>query len=195
MIWFQRKQIRRALQLASALAVMVSLALMSAGPAYAQDGVPPSALDPKGPNSAAIASLFGIVLAIAVVVFVIVEGILLFSAWRFRQRPTDTTEPKQIHGNTQFEIAWTIAPAIIVVVLFVLALQTQQALNARPAPPSDQMTVKVIGHQWWWEYQYPALNITTGTDLVIPVGKVVNLEISSVDVIHSFWIPQLNGKT
>jgi cytochrome c oxidase subunit 2 len=120
---------------------------------------------------------------------------LLFSAWRFRQRPNDTTEPKQVHGNTRFEIAWTIAPAIIVVVLFVLALQTQQTLDAKPAPLSEQLTVKVIGHQWWWEYQYPDLNITTATDLVIPVGKVVNLEISSVDVIHSFWIPQLNGKT
>jgi cytochrome c oxidase subunit II len=174
---------------------MVALALVSAGPVYAQGGVPPSALDPKGPNGAAISSLFGVVLAIAVVVFVIVEGMLLFSAWRFRQRPNDTTEPKQVHGNTRFEIAWTIAPAIIVVVLFVLALQTQQTLDAKPAPLSDQLTVKVIGHQWWWEYQYPDLNITTATDLVIPVGKVVNLEISSVDVIHSFWIPQLNGKT
>ena len=195
MIWFQRKPIRRAWLFATTLAVMIALTLVSAGPAYAQDGVPPSALDPKGPNGAAIASLFGIVMAIAVVVFVIVEGMLLFSAWRFRQRPNDTTEPKQVHGNTRFEIAWTIAPAIIVVVLFVLALQTQQTLNAKPGQPGDQLTVKVIGHQWWWEYQYPDLNITTATDLVIPVGKVVNLEISSVDVIHSFWIPQLNGKT
>ena len=195
MIWFQRKQIRRALLFASALAVTIALALVSAGPAYAQGGTTPSALDPKGPNSAAIASVFGIVLAIAVVVFVIVEGMLLFSAWRFRQRPSDTSEPKQIHGNTRFEIAWTIAPAIIVVVLFVLALQTQQTLDARPAPLSDQLTVKVIGHQWWWEFQYPDLNITTGTDLVIPAGKVINLDISSVDVIHSFWVPQLNGKT
>jgi cytochrome c oxidase subunit 2 len=193
MIWFQRKQIRRAFQLVSALAVMMSLALISARPAYAQNGVPPSALDPKGPNGAAIATLFGVVMAIAVVVFVIVEGLLLLSAWRFRQRPDDPTEPRQIHGNTRFEIAWTIAPAIIVVVLFVLALQTQQTLDTRP--PGDQLTVKVIGHQWWWEYQYPDLNITTGTDLVIPVGKVINLDISAVDVIHSFWIPQLNGKT
>ena len=195
MIWFQRKQIRRAMQTAIALVGMVLLALVSAAPALAQSGTQPSALDPKGPNGAAIATLFGVVLAIAVVVFVIVEGLLLLSAWRFRQRPNDTTEPRQIHGNTRFEIAWTIAPAIIVVVLFVLALQTQQTLDARPAAPGDQLTVKVIGHQWWWEYQYPDLNITTGTDLVIPVGKVINLDISSVDVIHSFWIPQLNGKT
>jgi len=195
MIWFQRKHIRRAWLFVSTLTAAVALALVSAAPAYAQDGVPPSALDPKGPNGAAISSLFGIVLAIAAVVFVIVEGMLLFSAWRFRQRPNDTTEPKQVHGNTRFEIAWTIAPAIIVVVLFVLALQTQQTLDAKPAPVSDQLNVKVIGHQWWWEYQYTDLNITTATDLVIPVGKVVNLDITAADVIHSFWIPQLNGKT
>ena len=105
MIWFQRKHIRRAWLFVTTLTAVLALALVSAGPAYAQDGVPPSALDPKGPNGAAISSLFGIVLAIAVVVFVIVEGMLLLSAWRFRQRPTDTTEPQQIHGNTRFEIA------------------------------------------------------------------------------------------
>lgn len=195
MIWFQRKHIRRAWLLVTTLTAAVALALVSAVPAYAQDGVPPSALDPKGPNGAAISTLFGIVLAIAAVVFVIVEGMLLFSAWRFRQRANDASEPQQIHGNTRFEIAWTIAPAILVVVLFVLALQTQQTLDAKPAPASDQLTVKVIGHQWWWEYQYPDLSITTATDLVIPTGKVVNLEITAADVIHSFWIPQLNGKT
>jgi cytochrome c oxidase subunit 2 len=84
---------------------------------------------------------------------------------------------------------------LIVVTLFVLALQTQQTLDTKTAAAADQLNVKVIGHQWWWEYQYPDLNITTATDLVIPAGKTVNLEITSVDVIHSFWIPQLNGKT
>lgn len=195
MIWFQRKQARRALLSVGALIVLAALLLLSAAPALAQDGTTPSALDPRGDNSSAIATLFAVVLAIAVVVFVIVEGLLLWSAWRFRHRPTDTGEPKQIHGNTRAEIAWTIAPAIIVVVLFVLALQTQQTLDAKPAPLSDQLTVKVIGHQFWWEYEYPDYGILTATDLVIPAGKVVNLEITSIDVIHSFWIPQLNGKT
>ena len=195
MIWFQRKQIRRALQLAIALVGMFALALVSAMPALAQGSTTPSALDPKGPNGEAIATLFTIVLAIAVVVFVIVEGALLLFAFRYRRKGNDASEPVQIHGNSKLEIAWTIAPALIVVTLFVLALQTQQTLDTKPAAAADQLTVKVIGHQWWWEYQYPDLNITTATDLVIPTGKVVNLEISSVDVIHSFWIPQLNGKT
>jgi len=196
MIWFQRKQIHRALQLVLALVGMLSFALVSASPAFAQPGTPPSALGPRGPNSQAIATLFTVVLIIAIVIFVIVEGLLLFSAWRFRSKAGDTAEPKQIHGNTRFEIAWTIAPALIVIALFVLAVNTLQTINPKPITAnSDQLTVKVIGHQWWWEYQYPDLNITTATDLVIPVGKVVNLEITSFDVIHSFWVPQLNGKT
>jgi cytochrome c oxidase subunit 2 len=192
-----RTPIRRALLLICALTVVTALALIVAMPAFAQEGTPPkpNALDPAGPNSAAIASLFNIVLIIATVVFVVVEGLILISALRFRRRAKDATEPTQIHGNTRAEIAWTILPALIVVTLFVMALQTQQTLDTKPAVAAEQMTVKVIGHQFWWEYQYPDLGITTATDLVIPTGKVVNLELSSVDVIHSFWVPQLNGKT
>jgi cytochrome c oxidase subunit II len=192
-----RTPIRRALLLMCALTVMTALALLAAVPVFAQDGTPPkpSALDPAGPNSAVIANLFNVVLIIAAVVFVVVEGLILFSAFRFRRRAKDASEPTQVHGNTKAEIAWTILPAMIVVTLFVLALQGQQSLDAKPAAAAEQMTVKVIGHQFWWEYQYPDLGITTATDLVIPTGKVVNLELSSVDVIHSFWVPQLNGKT
>lgn len=192
-----RTPIRRAWLLSCALLVMTALVLVVAAPAFAQEGTPPqpSALAPVGPNSAAIANVFNIVLIIATVVFVVVEGLIVFSAFRFRRRAQDTSEPVQVHGNTKAEIAWTILPALIVVTLFVLALQTLQTLDAKPAAAAEQMTVKVIGHRFWWEYQYPDLNITTATDLVIPTGKVVNLEISSGDVIHSFWIPQLNGKT
>ena len=192
-----RTPIRRALLLIGALTVMLAVVLALAVPALAQEGMPPqpSALDPAGPNSAAIASLFNVVLIIATVVFVVVEGLILISAFRFRRRAKDASEPAQVHGNTRAEIAWTILPALIVVTLFVMALQTQQTLDAKPAAAAEQMTVKVIGHQFWWEYQYPDLGITTATDLVIPTGKVVNLELTSADVIHSFWIPQLNGKT
>jgi cytochrome c oxidase subunit 2 len=190
-------RIRRAFLLICAMTLMTALVAAVAVPAFAQGGTPPkpSALDPVGPNSAAIASLFNVVLIIATVVFVVVEGLILISAFRFRRQAKDASEPTQVHGNTRAEIAWTILPALIVVTLFVMALQTQQTLDTKPAAASEQMTVKVIGHQFWWEYQYPDLGITTATDLVIPTGKVVNLELSSADVIHSFWIPQLNGKT
>jgi cytochrome c oxidase subunit II len=193
MIRLQRKSVHRALRMAAALLSLFTVALLTALPVLAGPNTPPSALDPKGSNATTIAGLFNIVLIIAVVVFVIVEGLLLFSAWRFRHKPEEAVVPPQIHGNTRFELAWTIVPALIVVSLFVLTLQTQQKLDNKGS--SEPITVKVIGHQWWWEYQYPDLNITTGTDLVIPTGRTVNLEITSIDVIHSFWVPQLNGKT
>ena len=192
-----RTPLRRALVLICAWTAMTALLLGLTVPAFAQEGTPsqPSALAPAGPNSEAIASLFTVVLVIAIVVFIVVEGLIIISAFRFRHRAKDAAEPSQVHGNTKAEIAWTILPALIVVTLFVMALQTQQTLDTRPAAAAEQMTVKVIGHQFWWEYQYPDLNISTATDLVIPAGRVVNLEISSGDVIHSFWVPQLNGKT
>jgi cytochrome c oxidase subunit 2 len=190
-----RTPIRRALLLICAVSAMTALLLVMAIPAFAQENTPPSALNPAGPNSAVIAGLFNVVLIIATVVFVVVEGLIVISAIRFRRRAQDTSEPSQVHGNTRAEIAWTILPAMIVVTLFVLALQGQQSLDTKPAVAAEQMTVKVTGHQFWWEYEYPDLGITTATDLVIPTGKVVNLELSSADVIHSFWVPQLNGKT
>ena len=193
-----RLPIRRMLVYISAWAIVLALALVFATPALAQEGTPPqpSALNPVGPNGETIANLFNIVLIIAVGVFVVVEGLIVVAAFRFRRRSQDTSEPTQVHGNTKAEIAWTIAPALIVVTLFVLALQGLQSVDTPPVQAAgQQLTVKVIGHQFWWEYQYPDYNIATATDLVIPVGTVVNLDISSVDVIHSFWVPQLNGKT
>lgn len=180
------------------VALALAFAVISAAPALAQEATPPqpSALNPAGPNGATIADLFNIVLVIATVVFVVVEGLLLYSAFRFRRKSNDASEPTQVHGNTKAEIAWTILPALIVVTLFVLALQGLQTLNAPPAEAaSNALNVKVIGHQFWWEYQYPDLGVTTATDLVIPTNTVVNLDLTSVDVIHSFWVPQLNGKT
>ena len=190
---------RRVLLFVLAWALVSMLALAFAAPALAQGVVPPQpdVLQPAATNSQLIANLFNIVLIIATVVFVVVEGLIVYSAIHFRQRAHDGSEPTQVHGNTKAEIAWTIAPALIVVTLFVLAIQGLQTLDTPPAQAAGgkQMTVRVIGHQFWWEYQYPDYNIATATDLVIPVGTVVNLELTSVDVIHSFWVPQLNGKT
>ncbi len=193
-----RLPIRRAVLLLSVLALMTAFALVSAAPALAQEGTPPQpdVLNPVGTAGDTIANLFNIVLIMATVVFVVVEGLIVFSAIRFRRAARASSEPTQVHGNTRLEIAWTIAPALIVVTLFVLAIQGLQALDTPPAQAAgNPLTIRVIGHQFWWEYQYPDYHITTATDLVIPVGAVVNLEISSGDVIHSFWIPQLNGKT
>ena len=173
------------------------LALLLPATALASPDGPPSALEPASPASAAIADLHNFVLLIAAGVFVVVEGLIVLAALRYRRRPQDAGEPPQIHGNTRLEIAWTVAPAIIVVALFVLTLRAQQNIDAASysAEPGVPITVEVIGHQWWWEFRYPDFGITTAGQMVIPVGRIINLQITSADVIHSFWAPELGGKT
>ena len=182
----------------ASLVVSLLLALLLPYTAFAEPNGPPSALDPASPAAAAIANLHNTVLIIAVVIFAIVEGLLLLAAVRFRRKPKDDGEPLQVYGNTQLEIAWTVAPALIVVALFVLTIQAQRDIDASSvaaAVPGVSVNVEVKGHRWWWEFRYLDLGITTAGQLVVPVGRVVNLKLTSVDVIHSFWVPELNGKT
>jgi cytochrome c oxidase subunit 2 len=126
---------------------------------------------------------------------VIVEGLLLYATIRYRQR-SDRDTPVQVHGNRVMEIAWTIAPALILVVLAVPTLGTIFSLAATPTGP-DVVHVTVKGHQWWWEYDYTdsATNFITANEMHIPLNRKVELKLESVDVIHSFWIPALAGKT
>lgn len=152
----------------------------------------PSPLSPASPGASAIASLHTIIMAIAVVIFVIVEGLLIYSIVRFRRRD-ESEVPRQIYGSVPVEIAWTVAPAIIVLILMFLTFRTMRTV-AEP-PPSNTVNVQVVGHQWWWEFRYPDLGIVTANELHVPVGEVVRFELESADVIHSFWVPQLAGKT
>lgn len=159
-------------------------------PAVAQAQAP-SPLDPASTGAQGIADLYWLAFWIAVVVFVVVEGLLLYAVIRFRQTDPDVIPPK-IHGSTPLEIAWTVAPAIVLVILFVLMLRT---MTATAQPPDDALQIKVTGHQWWWEFEYPELGIVTANELHIPAGEPVVVELHSDNVIHSFWIPQLAGKT
>ena len=138
----------------------------------------------------AITNLFWVVLALSAVVLLIVLVPLLYSIVRFRGRPGEP-DPPQIAGNRTIEMIWTGGAFALVVVLFAGAVMTMQTVSA--ASPSA-LHVKVIGHQWWWEYQYPDLGITTANELHLPTGKSSELEITSADVIHSFWVPQLGWK-
>lgn len=127
----------------------------------------------------------------AVVVFVLVEGALIYALIRFRAKPGDP-EPEQNHGNTTLEIVWTIIPAVI---LAFIAVPTVRTIFKTSLPaPNPQVDVEVIGHQWWWEYRYPKLGVVTANELVVPVGKMVNLRMWSADVLHSWWSPQLASK-
>lgn len=153
---------------------------------------PPSPLDPASPAARSIADLHTITLWIATIVFLIVCGLLIYSLVRFRRRSPDEPEPDQsFHGNTTLEVIWTVIPVGILVTLLVLTFQTLK--DTDPNRPTD-MTIKVIGKQWLWEVQYPDRNIKLTGELRLPVNTDVKVELTSQDVIHSFWIPQLGGK-
>ena len=168
------------------LATLLGLGLITAcGGPY-----PQSTLAPKSDFGVAIDHLFTGIFWWALGVFVVVEGLLLFSVLRFRHRQ-GAPEPKQHHGHTALEIAWTLAPALILVFI---AVPTVRTIFATDKAPADAVHVQVTGHQWWWEYHYPDLGVVTANELHLPVGRPVAVDITSADVIHSWWTPALGGK-
>ena len=154
---------------------------------------PQDALDPRGPVARKEDHLWNIVFPITIVVFVLVNALVLTVVVKFRRRGDDDV-PVQVHGNPKLELAWTIAPAFVLAVVGVFTVATVFKINERASANDNALFVKVIGHQWWWEFQYPNEKITTANELVIPTGRTVQLEMTSVDVIHSFWPPKLAGK-
>jgi cytochrome c oxidase subunit 2 len=186
--------------IALAILLLITILLIVALPVLAQDGQPcadcpvsfdtPSILDPNSTSAAEISRLFWFVFSMAAAVFVLVESLLIFTIFRYRNRPLH--EALQVHGNTRLEIMWTAIPALILVVLLGFTLRTMVAVRA-PAK-GEALKVTVIGHQWWWEFQYPELGIITANQLIVPVNQPVNVEIRSADVQHGFWAPQLFGK-
>jgi cytochrome c oxidase subunit 2 len=160
-----------------------------------------SVFDPASPPADSIRELFLLVLAITGVIFLLVEGLLLYLILRFRKRnQSQEAEPPQIYGSKPIEIAWTVAPALTVFVLFLVVVRIVAEVRQGGEPPTDALRVTVIGHRWWWEYVYQQfdgekLEIVTANELHVPVGRPVHLDLESVDVIHSFWVPRLAGKT
>src|SRR5205823_12304560 len=117
----------------------------------------------------------------------------LFAIIRFRRRRADEM-PAQVHGNTRLEITWTVLPSLILLVIAVPSMQTIFASDAPPPTATNLLHVRVIGHQWWWEFQYPELNISTANELHLPMGRTATFDVESADVIHAFWIPKMGGK-
>jgi cytochrome c oxidase subunit II len=152
---------------------------------------PQSTLHPHSDYSNWIQGLLENILVWVVVIFVLVEGALLFTVIRFRNRP-GLPEPKPLHGNTALEIGWTIAPAVVLAFIAVPTVIT--IFKTQGPPPAGAMEVKVVGHQWWWEFQYPEYQITTANELHLPVGRPVRFTLETADVIHSFWFPAMGGK-
>ena len=141
----------------------------------------------------AILHVYSIVTWATAIIGVLVFVALFVTLARFRARPGDTTLPRQIRGHTLLEIAWTIVPALA---LLVIAIPTIQVVfrTQSAATPADGLVITVRGWQWWWEFRYPQLDLVTANELHLPAGRRVVLRLDGPDVIHSFWIPQLGGK-
>lgn len=164
---------------------------------------PQDTLEPEGPIARKIDNLVNPVFLIAGVVFVLVEvgALLILRKFRAGKDDDDSVLPKQTHGNTILEIGWIVVPFLILATIAVGTVATVFSVDAEADDAT--MSVQVVGQQWWWEYRYDVDgdgvaddpdDVVTANDLVIPAGTTVRLDITSRDVIHSFWIPKLNGK-
>jgi cytochrome c oxidase subunit II len=154
---------------------------------------------PKATPADSIFNISILMLAICAAIFLVVGGLLAFTIVRFRRRKTDNgSEPVQIYGSNRIEIAWTVIPVLIVVVLSMATARTVVEVQNKRIPP-DALKATVVGRQWWWEIRYPDLGIVTANELHVPQSTVVKpahtfLKLLSADVAHSFWVPQLSGK-
>ena len=189
------------LGLNSPVARAAAIAAFLAGPALlAETHTVANIFKPLSAPAEAIHEISILALLICTAIFVVVGGLLAYAVVRFRSRPgDDTSEPPQVYGSVQLEMAWTAIPILVVVVLVVATLRTTAAIQNAPLPP-DALQVRVVGHQWWWEIEYPGLGIVTANELHVPVSardrrRPTAIHLESADVIHSFWVPQMAGKT
>jgi cytochrome c oxidase subunit 2 len=171
-------------------ALLALIALVALAGCGEQNGA--NFLNPSGPQAQQEAGLFWFIFWVATIIFIAVTSVLLYSVIRFRARP-GSPAARQFSGNTPLELAWTIVPSIVLLGVLVLTINTLFVGLAKPE--QGAFTVQAIGHQWWWEFRYPDQKVVTADELVIPVGKVVDVELISNNVIHSFWVPELAGKT
>ncbi len=154
----------------------------------------PSILDTASPNAREVRKLFWLVMGFSIFVLSIVVAFMIAGiVGGVRDRNHDV-EPPQTHGNLKLELAWTIIPLIILAILLVPTLSAIYQLDGFAAP-DNAIEVNVIGRQFWWEMDYRESGVSTANELVVPVGTPVRLNLASGDTMHSFWIPQVAGKT
>jgi cytochrome c oxidase subunit II len=203
-----RGSVRRNVCLVGAM-LFLTLLLVACG-----KDLPQNTFEPAGPTAQQEKDVLIVPLAIAGLVFLLVEGGIVYLAVKYRHRKNRDRMPSQLHGNSRLEIGWTIAPAVVLAIVVVPAISLIWKLDR---VPPDAMQVKVQGYQWWWGFQYLDEDmqtdygqhgpITVADVLVIPVGQTINLQLASEGggardtggtpdhmVIHSFWAPRLFGK-
>jgi cytochrome c oxidase subunit 2 len=148
-------------------------------------------LNPVSPEAAAISHLFVAILIILGGIFLLVTVLVLYAIARYRDRP-GAPEAKQVFGSRRLEIAWTVAPVLLLTLIGVFMIR---AIEASDPPTGDRKPdLRVVGHQWWWEIAYPKSGAVTANEIHIPVGKSLLVEVDSADVIHDFWVPELGRK-
>jgi cytochrome c oxidase subunit 2 len=156
-------------------------------------------LKPQATPAETIFGLSLLVMTVCAAIFLVVAGLLTYTIVTFRRRHDDNREPAQVYGSNRIEVAWTVIPILIVLVLTLATARVVVAIQNKRAP-ADALQVTVVGHQWWWEIRYPALGIVTANELHVPLSTQAKpaltfLKLESADVAHSFWVPQLSGKT
>src|SRR5260221_6407756 len=187
---------------ATGVAILLAGVLLAAGlcTATPQANSVTSIFDSHSTPADSIRHLSFFVLGVTGLIFLVVFSLLTYVVVKFRSRAADKDrEPAQVYGSTQIELAWTIIPILIVVVLFLATARVIHGIQDAPRP-AGAVELTAIGHQFWWEFRYPGLGIVTANELHIPVSDPAHptptfLKLLSADTDHSFWVPQLAGKT
>jgi len=186
-----------------ALLVLVDLCLAAAtasGQSTTSPLSPTNIFAPASTPAHAIHGLSLFVLGVTGLIFVVVFGLLAYVLVTFRSRTGDDNhEPPQVYGSNQVELAWTVIPVLIVVALFMASSRVIATIQ-NAERPANAIEVVATGHQFWWEYRYPGLNVITANELHVPVSDPANptptfITLLSADMDHSFWVPRLAGKT
>lgn len=182
------------------LLFLFGASLVASQCAFAQASTVPNIFKPASTPADAINRLSLFVLIITGLIFVIVGGLLVYAVVRFRRRDGDDgSEPAPVYGSNQMELAWTVVPCLIVLVLFLATARVIYSVQ-EALPPATAVQVTAIGHQFWWEFRYPELGVVTANELHVPVSMPQHpaptfIKLLSADTDHSFWVPQLAGKT
>jgi cytochrome c oxidase subunit II len=171
--------------------VSVTLLALFASAILSACGNSPAFTDPRGPVAKKESDLWWVIFIIAVIIFIGVTSVLLYSVIRFRARP-DSPAPRQNPGHTPIEIVWTLIPTVILFIILGVTITTMFSLG--DITGNRTLNVTAVAHQWWFEFQYPNEKFVTADEMHIPVGAIVEVSMVSDNVIHSFWVPQLAGK-
>ncbi len=194
MVYFVRASMQKS------LLVLASTAAAVLAQSTSRSLSPTTIFEPVSTPADTIFGLSIFVLAVTGAIFAVVFSLLAYAVVKFRMKAGDNArEPAQIYGSTQVELAWTVIPVLIVVVLFLATARVIASIQNAARPPGA-IEVTVIGHQFWWEYRYPDLKVVTANDLHVPVSDPAHptptfLTLLSADTDHSFWVPRLAGKT